>query len=72
MFSSFNPGHVGIKVSLREGLPLAERHGFSGYDAALTALHDEVVAHGAPAVRELFIHPACGSGRGTFPLCRTR
>ena len=68
MFSSFNPGHVGIKVSLREGLTLAERHGFGGYDAALPALHDEVVAHGAPAVRELFIHHGLQIGAWNLPF----
>ena len=55
MFASFNPGHVGITVSLREGLALAERHGFGGYDAQLTALHGEVASLGAAAVRDQFI-----------------
>jgi sugar phosphate isomerase/epimerase len=68
MFSSFNPGHVGIKVSLREGLALAERHGFGGYDAPLTVLHDEVAACGVPAVRELFIHHGLRIGAWNLPL----
>ena len=55
MFPSFNPGHVGIQVSLREGLALAERHGFGGFDAQLSQIHDAVMAHGAAATRELFI-----------------
>ncbi len=54
MFASFNPGHVGIHVTFREGLALAERHGFGGYDASLATLHDEVERHGATAVRDLF------------------
>ena len=32
MFPSFNPGHVGIKVSIEEGIPMAKRHGFIGFD----------------------------------------
>ncbi len=68
MFSSFNPGHVGISVSLREGLALAERHGFGGYDASLTALHDEVAAHGAPAVRELFLDHGLRIGAWNLPF----
>ena len=71
MFSSLNPGHVGISASLREGLALAERHGFGGYDAQLAPLHEEVTAHGATAVRDLSSSTACASGRGTFHSCRT-
>lgn len=63
MFASFNPGHVGIQVGLREGLALAEQHGFGGFDAQLAVLHDEVTAHGAAAVRELFL------ARGLRPGC---
>jgi sugar phosphate isomerase/epimerase len=39
MFSSLNPGHVGISVGFRDGLALAERHGFGGFDAQLPQLH---------------------------------
>ena len=63
MFASFNPGHVGIPVELREGLAMAERHGFSGFDAQLEQLHGEVAAHGAAATRDLFarhgLRPGC-------------
>jgi sugar phosphate isomerase/epimerase len=68
MFSSFNPGLVGIDVSLRDGLALAERHGFGGYDASLTTLHDEVAAHGAPAVRDLFIQHGLRFGTWNLPF----
>jgi sugar phosphate isomerase/epimerase len=68
MFSSFNPGLVGINISLREGLALAERHGFGGYDAALTTLNDEISAHGAPAVRSLFIQRGLRFGAWNLPF----
>jgi sugar phosphate isomerase/epimerase len=68
MFACFNPSHVGITVALREGLALAERHGFGGYDAQLAALHDEVTAHGAPAVRELFLQRGLQIGAWNLPF----
>lgn len=68
MFASFNPGHVGITVSLREGLALAERHGFGGYDAQLTALHGEVASQGAAAVRDQFIQHGLRLGAWNLPF----
>lgn len=68
MFASFNPSHVGITVSLREGLALAERYGFGGYDAQLATLHDEVAAHGAPAVGDLFIQHGLRTGAWNLPF----
>ena len=68
MFASLNPGHVGISASLREGLALAERHGFGGYDAQLAPLHDEVTAHGAPAVRDLFLQHGLRIGAWNLPF----
>lgn len=68
MFASFNPGHVGITANLREGLALAERHGFGGYDAQLAALHEEITAHGAAAVRELFIQHGLRIGAWNLPF----
>jgi len=69
MFASFNPGHVGIKgLSLREGLALAERHGFAGFDAQLIPLHEEVTRHGAAAVRELFLAHGLRCGAWNLPF----
>ncbi len=68
MFASFNPGHVGIRVSLRDGLALAERHGFGGYDAALATLHDEIERHGAAAVRDLFRERGLRIGAWNLPF----
>lgn len=68
MFASFNPGHVGISVPLREGLALAERHGFGGYDAQLGTLHDEMAARGATAVREEFIQHGLRIGAWNLPF----
>ena len=68
MFASFNPGHVGITVSLREGLALAERHGFGGYDAQLAALHGEVASQGAAAVRDQFIQHGLRPGAWNLPF----
>ena len=68
MFASFNPGHVGISVSLRDGLALAERHGFGGYDAQLAALHEEVAAHGARAVHDLFVQHGLHVGAWNLPF----
>jgi len=68
MYASFNPGHVGINVSWREGLALAERHGFGGFDAQLAPLHDEVTRHGAAAVRELFLKHGLRIGAWNLPF----
>src|SRR5664279_1708352 len=68
MFSCLNPSHVGITVSFREGLALAERHGFGGYDAQLATLHDEVSAHGAPAVRDLYCQHGLRMGAWNLPF----
>lgn len=68
MFPSFNPGHVGIQVSLREGLAMAERHGFGGYDAQLAEIHAEVTAHGAPALRDLFCVHGLRIGAWNIPF----
>lgn len=68
MFASFNPGHVGISVSLREGLALAERHGFGGFDAQLNAIHEEVTAHGAESLRYLYIQHGLRIGAWNLPF----
>lgn len=68
MFASLNPGHVGINVSLREGLALAEHHGFGGYDAQLQPLHEEITAHGAAAVRDWYIAHGLRIGCWNLPF----
>ena len=68
MFSSFNPGHVGISVSLREGLALAERHGFGGFDSQLVPLHEEVERHGASAIRDLYLQHGLRIGAWNLPF----
>lgn len=68
MFSSLNPGHVGIKVDLREGLALAEKHGFGGFDAQLQPLHEAVTEHGATAVRELYLEHGLRLGCWNLPF----
>jgi sugar phosphate isomerase/epimerase len=68
MFASFNPGHVGLNVSLDEGLALAERHGFGGYDASLAALHAAVVEQGAAVVREVFVARGLRVGAWNLPF----
>jgi len=68
MFASLNPGHIGINVSLREGLDLAERHGFGGYDAQLATLHEEAARHGAAAVRDLFAERGLRIGAWNLPF----
>src|SRR3990172_5858088 len=68
MFASLNPGHVGIQVSLREGLVLAERHGFGGLDAQLSPLHEEVTKHGAVAVRDLYLERGLRLGAWNLPF----
>ena len=68
MFSSLNPGHIGINTGLREGLELAERHGFGGYDAALATLHEEVARQGAVAVRDLYVQRGLRIGAWNLPF----
>lgn len=68
MFPSLNPGHVGISVGLREGLALAERHGFGGFDAQLGQLHEEVSRDGPTALRELFYRHGLRVGSWNLPF----
>lgn len=69
MFASLNPGHIGISnLTLQEGLALAERHGFGGFDAQLIQLHDEVDRHGAGAVRALFLQHGLRIGAWNLPF----
>ncbi len=68
MFSSFNPGMVGIHVPFRDGLALAERHGFGGFDAPLATLHDELERHGAAAVRDLYRERGLRIGAWNLPF----
>lgn len=68
MFPSLNPGHVGIQVTLREGLAMAERHGFGGYDAQLGELHAEVAATSVRAVRELYLEHGLRLGAWNIPF----
>ena len=68
MFASLNPGHVGISVSLRDGLALAERHGFGGLDAQLSAIHEEVKQAGAAAVRDLYVQHGLRIGAWNLPF----
>lgn len=69
MFASLNPGHVGIQhLSFQEGLALAERHGFGGYDAQLAPLHAEVTSHGASSVRDLYFQHGLRIGAWNLPF----
>lgn len=68
MFASLNPGHVGISVSLRDGLALAERHGFGGLDAQLSAIHEEVKQIGAAALRDLYVQHGLRIGAWNLPF----
>lgn len=72
MFASLNPGHVGITVTLRDGLALAERHGFGGYDAQLAELHEEVTRHGAAVVRDLYVRHGLRLGAWNLPFMPCR
>lgn len=68
MYASFNPGHVGITIDLADGLELAERHGFGGYDPRLVDLHERVVASGATATRALFSDRGLRVGNWNLPF----
>lgn len=69
MFASINPGQIGIRsLTLREGLALAERHGFGGYDPALAQLHAEVTRHGAAAVRGWLVEHGLQIGAWDIPF----
>jgi len=54
MFPSFNPGHVGIKVTLDEGIPMAKRHGFVGYDFPMVEAEAWAKQRSAAALCDLF------------------
>lgn len=68
MFPSLNPGHIGISLPFREGLALAERHGFGGYDAQLATLHAEVTQHSAAAIRDEFLQRGLRIGAWNLPF----
>ncbi len=68
MFSSFNPHHVGIQIEWSEGLAMAERHGFGGFDAQIAPLHDEVKRRGAAAVRDQYLQRGLRLGAWNLPF----
>jgi sugar phosphate isomerase/epimerase len=68
MFASLNPGHVGISVSLSDGLALAQRHGFGGLDAQLEQLHEEALREGATAVLDRFAAHGLRIGAWNLPF----
>jgi sugar phosphate isomerase/epimerase len=68
MFASFNPGHIGLDLSLTEGLALAERHGFGGYDVALETLHLVVTQQDAQTVLEAFLGRGLRVGAWNLPF----
>lgn len=68
MFASFNPAHLGLEVSLEEGLALAERHGFGGLDPAIESLHAAVSQQGAQRVREALLGRGLRVGAWCLPF----
>lgn len=69
MFASLNPGHVGIRnLTFQEGLALAERYGFGGYDAQLAPIHEVVTAHGAKAVHDWYLQHGLRIGAWNLPF----
>ncbi len=68
MFASFNPAHLGLAVSLEEGLALAERHGFGGFDPAIESLHAAVAQQGPQRVREAFLGRGLRVGAWCLPF----
>ncbi|MFT3831440.1 MAG: sugar phosphate isomerase/epimerase family protein [Opitutaceae bacterium] len=55
-------------MSLEEGLALAERHGFGGFDPAIEPLHAAVAQQGAQRVRETFLGRGLRMGAWCLPF----
>lgn len=68
MFASLNPGHIGISVKLLDGLDMAERHGFGGFDAQLDDLHRNVQAIGASALKDEYTSRGLKVGVWNLPF----
>lgn len=69
MFASFSPGQIGLRnLPLPDGLALAERHGFGGFDPSLEQLHEEVGRHGAATVRGWFVAHGLQIGAWNLPF----
>src|SRR5450432_519733 len=68
MFPSFNPGHVGIKVSLEDGVRMAKRHGFTGYDFVMLEAEALAKEHGATALADLFASNGVRVGCWNLPF----
>jgi sugar phosphate isomerase/epimerase len=68
MFASFNPGHVGIKVPIADGIPMAKRHGFLGFDFAMLEAEAWAKEHGAQALADLFASNGIRVGAWNLPL----
>jgi sugar phosphate isomerase/epimerase len=68
MFPSFNPGHVGIKVSIEEGIPMAKRHGFLGFDFPMLEAEAWAKEHSASALADLFASKGIRVGAWNLPL----
>jgi len=68
MFPSFNPGHIGIKVSLEEGIPMAKRHGFVGFDFPMLDAEAWAKERSAAALADLFASSGVRIGCWNLPF----
>ena len=68
MFTSLNPGTLGIKVSLEEGLALAQETGFEGYDFSIQEVAALAQQQGVGQVRDLFAQHGLQGGAWGLPV----
>src|SRR5262245_52828526 len=69
MYPSLNPRHVGIQISsFDQGLLLAKRHGFVGYDFAISMAENWAKQHSPAALADLFASTRIRAGCWNLPF----
>ncbi len=68
MFKNLNPGAIGIRANLREGLELAKSTGFDGLDLSLGEANQLAQEHSIDYVKDLWTEAGLKMGGWGFPV----
>ncbi len=68
MFTSLNPGMIGVQSSLAETIDYSKRYGFTGADFSIDEAAQLAAAHGVNYVRDLFAQAGIRPGSWGFPV----
>jgi len=68
MYTSLNPGAIGIRANLEEGLALAQRHGFDALNPDIVEVTKLAEREGVAYVRQLFAQHGLRDGDWGMPV----